>query len=659
MASKEASLKVTIKNQSFLAGMRQIVRKTVSSGQEMGAALTKSLKEPIKAGISSAKKSLQELGSGIKDTMKSVGTLGGAIGGASLVANALELQGLYGQVAFEMERATGKSYSVAQAQAVIASAANKTKRTHEEMATAMKTMLDRGADPTFAIASMESVGHVMNVTGQDAERLGRLMAGVSSKYGLSGKEGAAMLDRIVGTASRGKLQMEEFFEDFNEFGSLAKGAGLEGSQGLNTMLSMIEQMGPKLNGTTSEVSAGLEILFERLRDAGTMERIFKEAGATAGKMKFNRDQFSSLNIAVDQAEYLTRAGPKAMKAFRAEFTGREEKAAFDAMFKPYFDKLNSELKAGTKEATAHQKAVEEMRDHQKKLGDPMANQGKVLSQSARAQQTATAKMRDAMNKLSEAMTKPEMLDAINSFSENLPKLASVVASALGFIAKNPMLAMGAYAGARVGLSFASGALMSAGAKIGTAAATAIRTKAAAVGAWGVAGRAMGVAAGAAIAYYMGQQAIKNMYEQRDKELGGAVVGEARAAAVAGSKNLTAKEAELKSVQAQIAELKANQSSWGGWASNTANQTFGAIAGGLGMTDGYTDTRADSLAKLEAAERQLEASITKQKEGANLAADGSKELAASAKEAAKATREVAAAMKGLGGLHTGPGHAQGG
>lgn len=659
--AREASIHVTMKTSGFLSGLRQIKNQSLQEAKAMGRGFSRHLGAGLKGGLERSKQALKDLGGGLKENIKNAATFGGALGGAALVHNAMQLQGLYAQVAFEMERASGKAFSVADAQEAITKAADKTKRTHEEMATALRVMLDRGADPAFAVESMESVGHAINSTGQDAERVGRVISALSIKYGLSGKEGVKMLDDVIATASKGKITMEEYMEDFNEFGSIASAAGLKGESGLRTMLGMIAKMGPQVNGTTSEISSGMDILFERLRDMGIMERIFKESKS---KMKFSREDFGAVDNAFDQMEYLAKAGPDAMKLFASEFTGREEKAAFEAFFGPYFQSLEKGLTEGKKKTEAHVEAMKDLRLGQLDLATPLGEQGKVAEHSARAQKTAAAKMRDAMNKLSEAMTKPEMLSAIDSLAENMPPLASAVAKALDFIANNPLAAVGIFAGAKVGLAFAQGALVKAGSSIGTSAAAAIKARAAAAGTWGTAGRALGVAAGAAIAFYIGKKAIDKMFEERSKEHGAAVGTEAAAFATAKSTDLNRKQSELQNVRAQINALKAKQGSFTGKVTNAANMTFGALSGALGLTEGYTDTRADSLAKLEAAERELQGSIENQRKSQDTAAGSAMQMAAATREATRAMRALAKSANNTNGTngpvspgHTGPGWAQ--
>lgn len=662
MAIREAAIRVNMKAQGFLSGLRQILRDADQTAKKMGTSFKNAVGPSFTAGIKKSKEALKDLGSGVKENMKNVATLGGAIGTGALINNAMQLQELYGQVAFQLERSTNKAYSLAEVQGYVTDSAKKTKRTHEELGNAMAVMLDRGADPTFAIQSLEAVGHVMNVTGKESEKVGRLLAGMQIKYGLNAKQASAMMDEVLAAQSAGKLSMEEYMEDFNEFGSVAKTAGLGGTKGLQFMLSMITKMGPALNGSTGEVSAGLDILFERLRDVGIVENIFKTA---APSVKFDKKQFVALDNAVDQLEFMAKAGPKVLAAFKESFTGREETAAIEAMMGSYFKTYNEQIGKGVKATQAHLDAMEDLRLDFRDMTQPVADQGKVIEQSSKIQETGSAKVRSAMNILSEAMTKPQMLEAIDSLATNMPTLASGFAKLIEFVVKHPLLAAGGFAAGKVGLSFASGALGEAGAKIGKSAAKSIATQAVAMGPWKTAGAALGIAAVAYLAYKGGEALIDSMYEARAKEHGAAVGAEASAFATAGGTDMMKKEQELQGIRAQLAKAKEEQSSVGGMASDMANSLFAALAGAgaaVGLNDdvGYSDTRADSIAKLEAAERELTASIDKQKKSTQGVATGGDKAAQALNDASVAASNFAKAMRDAGGdglarpQNTGPG-----
>jgi hypothetical protein len=662
MSVREASIRVNMKAQGFLSGLRQLLQSAETTATKMGTSFKNAVGPSFTAGIKKSKDALKDLGSGVKENMKNVATLGGAIGTGALINNAMQLQEIYGQVAFQLERSTGKAHSLAEVQNYVTSSARKTKRTHEELGNAMAVMLDRGADPTFAIQSLEAVGHVMNVTGKESEKVGRLLAGMQIKYGLNAQQASSMMDEVLVTQSAGKLSLEEYMEDFNEFGSVAKTAGLGGIKGLQFMLGMITKMGPALNGSTGEVSAGLDILFERLRDVGIVENIFKTA---APGVKFDKKQFVALDNAVDQLEALSKGGPKVMAAFKESFTGREETAAIEAMMGSYFKTYNEQIGKGVKDTQSHLDAMEDLRIDFDDMTKPIAEQGKIAEQSARIQETGSAKVRSAMNILSEAMTKPQMLEAIDSLAENMPTLASGFAKIIGFVVKHPLLAAGGFAAGKVGLSFASGALGEAGSKIGGAAAKSIATQAVAMGPWKTAGAALGIAAVAYLAYKGGEALIDSMYEARSKEHGAAVGAEASAFATAGGTNMVKKEQELQGIRAQLAKAKEEQSSVGGMASDAANSFFAALAGAgaaVGLNDdvGYSDTRADSIAKLEAAERELTTSIEKQKKSTQNVAEGGEQAAKALTYASIAANNFTKAMRDAGGdglshpKNTGPG-----
>jgi hypothetical protein len=111
-------------------------------------------------------------------------------------------------------------------------------------------------------------------------------------------------------------------------------------------------------------------------------------------------------------------------------------------------------KKGKKKNEAHLESMKVLKVSQADLKKPFAEQGAVMRQSATVQETSSAKVRNAMNIMSDAMTQPQMLDALDSLAKNMPTLASGFAKLIGFVIKHPVLAGAMAVGGKAGLSFA-------------------------------------------------------------------------------------------------------------------------------------------------------------------------------------------------------------
>src|SRR5690606_2617261 len=156
---------------------------------------------------------------------------------ASLINSAMQLQGTYAQIAFEMERISGKAFTIADAQELIDRATEKTRRSHEEMATAMQAMLQAGADPRYAVANLDVVGEAMNATKLDAATLGTTMGTLSARVKLSGSEGRNALEQIVTVAKTAKVSAEDLITSINDTAVTAQENGLRGAAGFTFLLN--------------------------------------------------------------------------------------------------------------------------------------------------------------------------------------------------------------------------------------------------------------------------------------------------------------------------------------------------------------------------------------------------------------------------------------
>jgi hypothetical protein len=105
MATRQAAIRLTLNSSSFQAEMRSLTGRAAASGRMMGRAMS----APLSAGLNSAKRSLAEFGSSLKNTIKGYGTLAGTIATGLLTKDALELQGVYRNLAFDVAKLNGEA----------------------------------------------------------------------------------------------------------------------------------------------------------------------------------------------------------------------------------------------------------------------------------------------------------------------------------------------------------------------------------------------------------------------------------------------------------------------------------------------------------------------------------------------------------------------
>jgi hypothetical protein len=198
-----------------------------------------------------------------------------------------------------------------------------------------------------------------------------------------------------------------------------------------------------------------------------------------------------------------------------------------------------------------------------------------------------------------------MLEALNDLARDLPKVARGMAKLVSFTINNPALAVGGYAAARVGVSFASGALANAGTAIGASAAAQIKASAVAMGPWKVAGVALATAAAAYLIYKLGQAGLDKLFKERSEEASGLAGASAagEVAALSKSTSTATKKKALATLEEKIQAAEAVRKERREGIFNKA--TFGAYADVAETAAGGDD----QLAKARHAARLLRESLS--------------------------------------------------
>src|SRR3990167_3407131 len=100
MATREAGIKVTLKSGAYSAGLDDMKRRTKQAGDEMGRALSVNMKQ----GLGAATNSMRSMMSSVGGMMRTALTLGGAVSVGALVKDAIQLQGVFRNIAFTVNK---------------------------------------------------------------------------------------------------------------------------------------------------------------------------------------------------------------------------------------------------------------------------------------------------------------------------------------------------------------------------------------------------------------------------------------------------------------------------------------------------------------------------------------------------------------------------
>lgn len=666
-SARTASIKITVDTSSFKSGMDQIENKTRSTGASMGAALGKSLK----SGFDSAKRSAGELIGTLKGVASTAATLGGAVGFGAMIKGAIDMESRAVRLSSTLGTLTGKSITAASAQSILDRVTDKSKISFEQAAMAANNLAGiAGADRKDAMAQFEDAivrsqlqAQRLGVEGELISRVyGRLMAkGVAA----TAKEAEGLTEEM---AQFGRIVLgidpDEAIDptDMAEFAAFTKLAGIN----MGTAIALLEKVGGDVVKDMGQSATFIEEFGNVFRDVASLGDLRKELKISPEDLNASKSGFENM------LTVLEKSGPKGVESIMKSFGNPQTKAA---MRKLIGEGLVVDIEKGKKGTSERLKLrAEELRTQIKMASKSTADYGKMQADNARLTSTTSAKFQDAMNKIQLAFSKPETIEALNSLADNLPAFAKGISKMVDFVVKHPMLAAGGLGGAKIGASFASSALVSAGQSLGGAAIGAMKaggpalgksiattmTTAGPFGAGGKGGRIGNLAvstlavtgsflAGAAAGTALGEATIGKEFDKAS-ETGKGLKGLTVSAEVAAAQNSKRAPEMIAKLEAAIAAAEQKQKEGGIFGTSVTKGQLTAGAAGLLLGPaaallggGLASTGEKKLSGVEDAKAALE----KLKASQDNAAKGSDEVARAADRAAKGLDAAAKAAKKLG------------
>jgi hypothetical protein len=558
----------------------------------------------------------------------------------------MALEDRYRELAFTVSQATGEATKWREVQKTIEPVADAVKRTSSEMATAYDALIGKSTNAQFSAQALSLVGEAMNATGRSAEELGTLVGTLNKKWGITdmGEVRLALMQLFEASKS---IKFDELAEDLDEVGSIAKSAGMNGIDGFRRSLGLAAAVAPSTNRTFSEVLTGMDQLTEKMRQMPVWQGLAK-AGKFEGKKFF--DEFVAQPDAMNRVRMmLEQAGKKgslksfAREAIEVEFTGREERAAYKVLADPFMAAYEEAKAAGKSSKEATEAGVAAFDAGIAKLGQTTGKWSDIQDRAADNQNATSSKIRQAQEMFQRAFTDPKTMGAMGELAEKLPALAEGIAKLISFTVENPLLTGATFVGSKAALAGATGFIgtgvksstVFVAEKSGTAIAGKFTDAVASSGVWkGVIGPAVGVAAGAAAAYALGQWAIdKYMGEDLDqKNKGDNAAAIADAAIGTGNKEQMVKA--LAEVRTQQKELEKGP----GIITSVMGGIANVVTGGDVKSAG--EQNLDTRARLAARERELLESIAKSGESGDKAGRALERMAT-------ATDKAARALSGIG------------
>lgn len=442
MASREASLKITLQPASFQAGLRRMVTMTKTAGTQMGQAL----KGPMITGLKSAKKEMAGMMSGVKKGLTTIATLGGAVSFIGLAKDAVTMQNTYRNIAFNVNKVAGNSESWESIQKMITESVQKTGRSADDLATAFVKVFEATGSLEYAKISMGIIGTSATATGHSIAALAQTMQLASRKFGVGADQAEEAMARMIEKTGVGGKGIEELTNRFALVAGEAANAGFKGAEGMSQLLGVMML----LDSTVGEkADPALMTMFDTIK-GGT-------SGFIALKKEMRGVKFTADMTAMDKIKATLMSKKGRIKA-EMTFTATS-RAVYDELAKP-FDEAAKRAKAAGLSFKEQMKAGAEAYDKN------LADAAKSTMKYSKIQDEATkriksdpmVKMSLAVAKLQEAFSSPKMIGALDKLADKMPAVADAMAYALDVIVDNPWETLAALVVGKIALAFASAAI---------------------------------------------------------------------------------------------------------------------------------------------------------------------------------------------------------
>jgi hypothetical protein len=588
MSTREAAIKLTLDGAQFSVSIKKI-----GDAVDATAAKGKKSMSSFAAGITAARRGMNDLGGAAKRTLGMAASLGGAFSVGTAIKGAVELQSTYSGLAFGIQTATGQMVKSSEVQKLVEQSAAKTTRTSEEMAAAFGAIFQATGDLDFSRDVLDSIGTAATATGEEVSTLGTVADQLHTKFGVaaSGMQGA--FAKVFELSKKGGPKFSEFADVMSNVGAELLAAGLDGERGLNFMLGALVQTDDKMKSLPAQVK-GLKAVLRGLGNESELKGIAKSL-AIDPKVFLNEPD------AIARVRKILSMGSKGVAALEGSMKEGEEKQALKILFTDPFEKALLEAQAsGLKGQAAVDKALLVLDGQLGQFGKASLGAAGLQEEANRRAEEPQAKLRQALNNLNTAFSQPEILGAINDLAKHLPALATIFGRFVTFAAKNPLLSATLGLGGKIGTDFLGGAarsILDAHLKGASATQAGIAAGGSKLGSvLGVAGKAFGIAAAAALAYKVGTEAIDNGFKEEDD----AMERVRKATSASAPKNAKERDAQIAELEAS---MKGTEDVGGGFFNGAARFGAGAadwITGGTG--DDVPDARkpaAEARARAQA------------------------------------------------------------
>jgi hypothetical protein len=544
------------------------------------------------------KSSLSATANEARGLAKMVGAIAGGLSLQQSISGALNLQHEYRNLANQINRLGDSGKDWQDVQLTIEDSVKASGQKAEDMVVVFRELYTATGDLKYTEEAVRAIGIAATDSGESAIALATPMQLAARKFGVAAQDTEEAVARIIEKVGVGGASLDGMNNRFAIMAGEAAEAGMKGKEGLSALLGVMLTLDSRIG---EKAAPGLRMLFQTLKDGTTqMRAISKQSG-----MKFDVD-----TSAFEKLRKLI-GSEKGRKTAELVFTA-DSRVVYDTLVAPFEQafKLAKAQGKNTTEATAAGMSAYDAA--MARLTESTADFSKAAAGSAKRMiEDPTVILRKATSEMALAFTDKRMLDSLTQLAKITPRVASGMSDMVRYTIENPLKAAGMYMGARAGAAGVikfTGELGAAGLKAaGSSIATMFATQVAKDGAWTVAGKAFGIAGGAAAAFMVGKAIIDAMSASDEAKNARAESVAAIGSAVAASGTKEQRAAYLSRAKQELERVKAEGPS----ASEKVFGTLEAVTGGTSILERSGRQKLELETTVAALERSLNTTSVEQ------------------------------------------------
>jgi hypothetical protein len=440
MGDRSASIKIGLKAQGYVSGLRDIKGQTDRTARDLGS----SLKNGMNAGFRGAFESIKSGFQAIKTFVGGLGLFAGVIGIKEQVGHAIRMEANYRKLAFAIRSGTGEAIKWRDIQQDVHGLALETGQSTEELTQGYSTLFKEVGKAAFARSGIRSIATAATATGESIETLTAITGVLNEKFGVTAAELPDTLAAVVSLGNKGGVTVEQMAERLGVVGASAKAAGLEGQQGFAKVVALLN-VADKANGSLKKGIAAVSGVIDTLGNKAERNKVLMRVGLNPSKVKGDATDILG--------QIIKRTGGNKDKLGIA-FQGEQLKLVED-LGKTYataFKETQGDIK--TKGAAA----LAAYRDKLDQAGKSQLDGADLQKQAASEMESSEKQVAVAMTKLEQTFSKPELLGAVTKLANMLPGLADGFEKLVTFATENPLGAAAGGVAALGAKGFAEGAI---------------------------------------------------------------------------------------------------------------------------------------------------------------------------------------------------------